>query len=159
MNFSLSYVYSKTPLTAALLSQWELLVLKYSVRLKLLAHMWECKTFAAWHKLLVVCSPVCSDGTKNVWFLLTKTENENLCKITKFTRTWLNVLLAKHHSAVSEEGRLFSQAILTQDLTRPARTSPWEPKKGKTRNISFFGIVAIGSADLLFCLFKTWLML
>ena len=40
-------------------------------------------------------------------------------------------------------------------LTRRARTSLWEPKKGKTRNISFFGTVAIGYADLFFCLFKT----
>ena len=27
----------------------------------------------------------------------------------------------------------------TQDLTRRARTSLWEPKNGKARNISFFG--------------------
>ena len=45
--------------------------------------------------------------------------------------------------------------LLTQDLTRRARTSLWEPKNGKTRNISFFGTEAIGSADLFFCLFKT----
>ena len=30
---------------------------------------------------------VCSEGSKNVWFLLTKTANDNLCKVTKFTRT------------------------------------------------------------------------
>ena len=40
----------------------------------------------------------------------------------------------------------------TQDLTRRARTSLWEPKNGKARNTSFFGTVAIGAADLFFCL-------
>ena len=36
------------------------------------------------------------------------------------------------------------QNLLTQDITRRARTLLWEPKKGKTRNMSFFGTVAIG---------------
>ena len=58
--------------------------LKYSVRLKLLAqlvHMRERNTFAAGHKLFL------REGSKNVWFQLTKTANDNLCKITKFTHT------------------------------------------------------------------------
>ena len=38
--------------------------------------------------------------------------------------------------------------LLPQDLTRHARTSLWEPKKGKTKNISFLGTVAIGSEDI-----------
>ena len=50
---------------------------------------------------------VCSEESKYIWFLLTKTANDNLCKITKFTRTssvWnfrqkiADVLLAKRHS-------------------------------------------------------------
>ena len=66
--------------------------LKYSVRLTLLpyklVHLWECKTFAAWHKPFV-------------------TANDNLFKIIKFTLTssvwnfrwWIaDVLHAKHHS-------------------------------------------------------------
>ena len=64
-----------------------LVFLKYSVSLKFqaqLIHVWKCKTFVAWYKLLIVCS----EGLKNVWFLLAITANDNLCTFCRFIQNY-----------------------------------------------------------------------